>query len=178
MKKSLAIVGLATAMSVSTAFAQPVDVIDVNQSIPVLLTVPNPCTIEEPGTLPDIVVLTGNLHITGDLTVSQGKNMVVGKLHYNAQGISGEGFAVLPDGLGGTILEPTGVHYQGVGTGNINFKSSGLPTTERARVKFAMISGGPTDNFFVTVDFDLTIDAAGNVTATPVLSSLEVECRG
>lgn len=155
-------------------------IVQINETVPVTLVLPNPCTIEEPGELPDIVVLTGNLHLTGDITLGQGNSLASVRLHYNAQGISGEAFDVVVDPANplGTILVPTGQKYQGVGSGNIQFRTAVFPTTERSRLFFALISQGSEGNLFVTVDADITVNQDGEVTVTPDLGSIQVECRG
>jgi hypothetical protein len=132
--------------------------------------------------LPDLVVLTGNLHLTGDITLGQGNSLASIRLHYNAQGISGEAVDVVlidpTNPLGGTILVPTGVKYQGVGTGNLQFKTAVFPTTLKDRLFFALISQGSDGNLFVIVDADFTVNQNGEVTVTPDLNSIQVECRG
>ena len=158
------------------------NIVQINESIPVAMVIPNPCTAEELGELPDVVVLTGNLHVTGDITLGQGKSAASVRLHYNTQGISGESFDVVlidpNDPLSGTILVPTGTRYQGVGTGNIQFKTDVFPTTVRDRLFFALISQGSEGNLFVVVDADITVNQDGEVTVLPDLSSIQVECRG
>ena len=160
------------------AVASAQNIVQINESVPVALVLPNPCTAEEPGELPDIVVLTGNLHVTGDITLGQGQSLTSVRLHYNAQGISGEAFDVVLDPTLGQILVPTGQRYQGVGTGNIQFRTAILPTTERSRLFFALISQGEEGNLFVTVDADITVNQDGEVTVIPDLNSIQVECRG
>jgi hypothetical protein len=177
MKKTLPLLAFLTCFA---AAASAQNIVQINESIPVTLVVPNPCTIEEPGELPDIVVLTGNLHVTGDITLGQGNSLASVRLHYNAQGISGETFDVVVDPANplGTILVPTFQKYQGVGTGNIQFKTAVFPTTLRDRLFFALVSQGSEGNLFVVIDADITVNQNGDVTVLPDLNSVQVECRG
>src|SRR5688500_17232277 len=99
MKKVLPIFAFVALFNAQSAFAQPAQVLSINEMIPVTAALVNPCIVDpkNPLNLPDVIVLTGNLHVTGNVTVFSAdpeKPHVAIKLHYNAAGIHGEGFDI------------------------------------------------------------------------------------
>ncbi|UQN09272.1 hypothetical protein [Deinococcus sp. QL22] len=151
MNKRLALIALGT---FNLASAAPTH---VNLQVPVTLTVPNPCAPS------DAVTLSGTVHIVGQ--VKTDTSGTAAKVHVNVQN------------FGGTPEAGRLYRAQLNGKANLDFSSTVLPASATGSVNARLISQGSTDNFGLELNFDVTVDAAGNITVSP-MALPEGSCNG
>src|SRR4029077_20582176 len=133
--------------------------IQVNQSIPITLSVFVPCAAGGAG---EVVGLSGPLHVL--ITFTNNGNNVSGRQQFQPQGISGTG-------------ETTGFSYQATGLTATSFTSSlqnGQANTTFIN-RFDIIGQGPNNNFVVHETAHITINADGTVTVN--FDNFTVECN-
>ena len=151
MNKRIAITALG---SLSIASAAPTN---VNLQVPVTLTVPNPCAPS------DAVTLSGTVHLVGQ--VKTDTSGTTAKLHVNLQN------------FGGTTEAGRRYRAQLNGKANLDFSPMVLPASASGSVNARLISQGSTDNFGLKLNFDVTVDAGGTVTVSP-MALPEGSCNG
>jgi hypothetical protein len=127
----------------------------VNDSIPYLFVVGNPCTGEP-------VLLSGTLHRLVHVTTDENGGFHFYS-HFQPMGISGEGL------LSGRKYHGTG------GTINMTNDSSGPHVEDSFVNNFKIVGQGPGGNWMVHTNTHFTIDANGNITTNIVNTS--AECR-
>jgi hypothetical protein len=146
---------IAAALLLTPTAAQSAVVL--NESFPVAIGVFVPCAAGGAG---EFVVLEGNLH--GLITVTENKNHLSIKTHFQPQGISGTG-------------ETTGDKYQGTGVTQDHFTIGNGAETFTFVNNFRIIGQGPGNNFLVHQTVHLTFNANGELTAT--VDNFSVECK-
>ena len=130
----------------------------VNLSVPVTLTVPNPCAPS------DTVTLSGNVHLVGQVrTDASGTDA---KLHVNLQD------------FGGSTSAGRRYRAQLNGKAELNFASAVLPASASGSVNVRLVSQGPTDNFRFKLNFDVSVDASGKVTVSSPTALPDGSCNG
>ena len=130
----------------------------VNLQVPVSITVPNPCVPS------DVVSLSGNLHLVGK--VDSSATGTTAKIHVNLQNFGGN--------------TPSGRLYRAQlnGKADLEFAPNVLPASASGSVYARLISQGPADNFRLKINFDVSVDASGNVTVTNPTAFPEGTCNG
>ena len=157
MKNTKIMMFLVAALAILTGPANAA--IQVNESIPITLSVFVPCAAGGAG---EIVDLSGPLHVLITFTISG--NNVSGRQQFQPQGISGTG-------------ETTGLRYQATGLTATSFTSSlqnGQANTTFIN-RFDIIGQGPNNNFVVHETAHITINADGTVTVN--FDNFTVECN-
>jgi hypothetical protein len=152
---SLAVVGMTLALAAGMALAQATTD-TFNETVPLDLTVDNPCTGEP-------LQLTGELHILFHVTEDANGGFHV-QTQFQPQGASGTGLV-------------SGEQYRGVG---VTRDEAYFPPGELRETtfidRFYMISTGPSDNMLATTTIHVTFNANGEPTAE--LFRLELKCAG
>jgi hypothetical protein len=157
MKNTKIMMFLVAALAILTGPANAA--IQVNESIPITLSVFVPCAAGGAG---EIVDLSGPLHVLITFTISG--NNVSGRQQFQPQGISGTG-------------ETTGLSYQATGLTATSFTSS-LQNGQANMTfinRFDIIGQGPNNNFVVHETAHITINADGTVTVN--FDNFTVECN-
>ncbi|GAA5514094.1 hypothetical protein Dcar01_02846 [Deinococcus carri] len=131
---------------------------NVNLSVPLTLTVPNPCVASE------TVTLSGNVHVVGQIDTDT--SGTTAKLHVNLQN------------FGGSAASGRLYRAQLNGKANLDFAPMVLPASASGTVNVRLISQGPADNFQLRLNFDLAVDAGGNVTVSNPTAVPEGRCNG
>ena len=157
MKNTKIMMFLVAALAILTGPANAA--IQVNESIPITLSVFVPCAAGGAG---EIVDLSGPLHVLITSTING--NHVSGRFQFQPQGISGTG-------------ETTGLRYQATGLTAENFTTSlqnGQATLTFIN-RFDIIGQGPNNNFTVHETAHFTFNADG--TLTVFFDNFSIECN-
>jgi len=149
--KAAATFGVLAAMSLAPVGAAEKQI--VNDTVPVDVTVANPCTNED-------VHLTGSLHAVMTLKKSDKGTKAI--THFNAQGIQGEGVT-------------SGKRYTASGTDKGQADASTLPTDFVASGRFRLNGQGAEPNLRGTVRLKVHVNADG--TYSIVTDTIVLECR-
>ena len=157
MKKTTIMMFLATVLAILILPANAAK--QINQSIPINLTVFVPCADGGAG---ENVDLSGNLHDMFYLTVN--KNHFSLDIHDNPQGISGTG-------------ETTGDKYQGTGVTHQHMTGSFVNGQANFTFinRFDFIGQGPGNNFTVHETEHVTVNANGTVTVS--FDNFTADCK-
>ncbi|SRR6266446_4484169 len=157
MKNTKIMMFFAAVLAIFTTSANAA--IQVNESIPITLSVFVPCAAGGAG---EIVDLSGPLHVL--LTFTINGNNLSGRQQFQPQGISGTG-------------ETTGLSYQATGLTATSFAGSLVngQFTQTFINRFDIIGQGPNNNFTVHETLHITINADGTVTV--FFDDFSVECR-
>jgi hypothetical protein len=133
--------------------------IQVNENIPITLSVFVPCAAGGAG---EIVDVSGPLHVLVTFTING--NHVSGRQQFQPQGISGTG-------------ETTGLTYHATGLTATSFAGSLIngQFTETFINRFDIIGQGPNNNYTVHETAHITVNADGTVTVN--FDNFSVECK-